>query len=109
MGKPKYRIKRDDLVMVIAGKDKGKTGRVLKVLTDRERIVVEGVARVRRHQKPVGEQPGGIIDKEAPIHISNVALWDAEEGRRVKVGYRFLEDGQKVRVDRQTGAVLDDA
>jgi large subunit ribosomal protein L24 len=103
----KCRIKRGDQVVVVAGKDKGQTGRVLRVLPAKRQVIVEGVRRVRRHQRPVGDQPGGILDKEMPIDISNVALWDATEGRKVKVGYRTLDDGRKVRVDRSTGAVLD--
>jgi len=103
----KCRIKRGDQVVVVTGKDKGRTGRVLKVIPGRRQVVVEGVRRVRRHQRPVGDQPGGIVDKEMPIDISNVALWNADEGRKVKVGYRTLEDGRKVRVDRNSGAVLD--
>ena len=103
----KCRIKRGDQVVVVAGKDKGQTGRVLRVLPAKRQVIVEGVRRVRRHQRPVGDQPGGILDKEMPIDISNVALWDAAEGRKVKVGYRTLDDGRKVRVDRSTGAVLD--
>lgn len=109
MAKPKFRIKRDDKVVVIAGKDKGRVGRVLRIITDEARVVVEGVNRVKRHQKPVGEQPGTILFKEAPIHISNVAYWNESEGRRVRVSYRTLEDGRKVRIDRATGAVLDNA
>ncbi len=103
----KSRIKRGDQVVVVAGKDKGQTGRVLRVLPAKRQVVVEGVRRVRRHQRPVGDQPGGIVEKEMPLDISNVALWNATEGRKVKVGYRTLEDGRKVRVDRSTGAVID--
>ena len=97
-------------VLVIAGKHKGKRGRVLRVMPADGRILVEGINRVKRHQKPMGDQPGAIIEKEAPIHISNVALWlgDAETGRRVKVAYRNV-DGRKVRVDRSTGDVIDNA
>jgi large subunit ribosomal protein L24 len=107
MSRAKLRIKRDDTVKVIAGKDKGKVGRVLRVDPEDGRVVVEGVARVKRHQKPVGEQPGAIVEKEASIHVSNVALWNAAENRTVKVAYRDLEDGKKVRVDRKTGATID--
>lgn len=103
MSRPKLRIKRNDEVVVITGKDKGKTGRVLRVLPEAGQVVVEGVRRVKRHQRPVGDQPGGILYKEMPIDISNVALWNAAENRRVKVGYRILDDGRKVRVDRKTG------
>ena len=106
MSKIKLRIKRDDLVQVIAGRDKGKIGRVISVNPEEARVTVEGVRRVKRHQKPVGDQPGALIEKEAPIHVSNVALWDAENNRRVKVAYKVIDD-QKVRVDRKSGAALD--
>jgi large subunit ribosomal protein L24 len=103
----KCRIKSGDEVIVTTGKDKGKVGRVVRVLPAERQIVVEGVRRVRRHRRPVGDTPGGIIEKEMPIDISNVALWNAAEKRRVRVAYRVIEDGRKVRVDRKTGAVLD--
>jgi large subunit ribosomal protein L24 len=104
--KNKCRIKNGDEVIVTAGKDKGKVGRVTRVLPAERQVVVEGVRRVRRHRRPVGDTPGGIIEKEMPIDISNVALWNATDSRRVKVTYR-VTDGKKVRVDRKTGAVLD--
>jgi large subunit ribosomal protein L24 len=103
----KLRIRSGDQVVVLTGKDKGRVGRVVRVLPAERHVVVEGVRRVRRHRRPVGDTPGGIIEKEMPIDISNVALWNATEGRRVKVAYRVLEDGRKVRVDRKTGAILD--
>jgi large subunit ribosomal protein L24 len=108
MAKPKFRIKCDDTVVVTAGKDKGKIGRVLNVLRDNSKIVVEGVAKVKRHQKPVGDNPGAILEKESPIHISNVALWDADAGQRIKVGYKVI-DGKKVRVNRKTGDLFGNA
>ena len=86
----KFKIKQGDLVQVIAGKDKGRTGKVLRVLRADGRILVEGLNLVKRHQKPTAEQPGQIVEKEAPLHISNVALWNADESRRVKVGYQLL-------------------
>ena len=104
--KNKCRIKSGDDVIVTTGKDKGTVGRVVRVLPAERQVVVEGVRRVRRHRRPVGERPGGIVEKEMPIDISNVALWDAAGGRRVKVTY-LVRDGKKVRVDRKTGAVLD--
>jgi large subunit ribosomal protein L24 len=103
----KSRIKAGDQVVVTTGKDKGTVGRVARVMPDDHKLVVEGVRRVRRHRKPVGDTPGGIVEKEMPIDVSNVALWNAAEKRRVKVAYKVLEDGRKVRVDRKTGAVLD--
>jgi len=108
MSKRTFRIKRDDTVVVTAGKDKGKVGRVLSILRDDAKVVVEGVHRVKRHQKPVGDNPGAIVEKEAPIHISNVSLWDAENSQRIKVGYKVI-DGKKVRVNRKTGDLVDNA
>ncbi|HJN74962.1 MAG TPA: 50S ribosomal protein L24 [Myxococcota bacterium] len=101
------KIRRGDQVVVITGKDKGKTGRVLKVLPTDGRIVVEGVNVVKKHQKPAGDQPGQILNKEAALNISNVALWNETEGRRVKAGFIFDEEGDKVRVDKKTGTRLD--
>ena len=101
-----YKIRRGDQVVVTAGKDKGKTGKVLQVLPARGRVVVEGVNLVKKHQKPVGEQPGQLLTKEAALHISNVALWNVAEQRRVKVGFDTV-DGKKVRVDKKTGNRID--
>jgi len=102
----KFKIKRGDTVVVIAGKESGKTGKVLQILPRNNRVLVEGVNMVKKHQKPVGEQPGQILHKEATLHISNVAIWNDAEKRRVKVGYQIV-DGTKVRVDRKTGARID--
>jgi large subunit ribosomal protein L24 len=102
----KQRIRSNDQVQVIAGSQKGQVGRVVRVLPDEGKVVVEGVHRVRRNQKPVGDQPGGVIEKELPIDISNVALWNADDSARVKVGFKVI-DGKKVRVNRETGARID--
>jgi large subunit ribosomal protein L24 len=104
--KVKLKIRRDDTVVVISGKHKGKIGKVVQVRPLEGRVVVEGVARVKRHVKAQGEQAGSIVEKEAAIHISNVALWNAEEGRRVKVGFKVAEDGSKSRIDRKTGTTV---
>jgi len=104
---PKFKIKRDDVVIVTAGKHKGRTGKVLQVLPEKSRVVVEKVNLVKRHVRPQGDRPGGTVEKEAPLHISNVALLDQESGKAVKVGRKFLEDGRKVRFNRKTGAVID--
>lgn len=103
----KLKIKRNDLVVVVAGKHKGKTGKVLRVLPESGRVVVEKINLVKRHVKPQGDRPGGVLEKEASLHISNVALWNASEGRKIKVGLKTLADGTRVRVDRKTGAELD--
>jgi large subunit ribosomal protein L24 len=104
----KFKIRNGDLVVVISGKQKGTTGRVVKVMPSKSQVVVEGVRVVKRHQKPVNDRPGGIVEKEMPISISNVALWNEEEGRRVKVRYE-TRDGVKVRVDKKTGDVVESA
>ena len=103
----KFKIKRDDVVIVTAGKHKGRTGKVLQVLADKSRVVVEKVNLVKRHVKPQGDRPGGTVEKEASLHISNVALLDQETGKAIKVGRKFLDDGRKVRFNRKTGAVID--
>lgn len=106
MSKNKMRIRSGDTVIVIAGKDRGKTGKVLRIDTTDRKVAVEGVAVVKRHVKPVGEQAGGVVYKESLIDASNVALWDAAEGRRVKIGFQEIE-GRKVRIDRKSGAPID--
>jgi large subunit ribosomal protein L24 len=103
----KFKIKRDDVVVVTAGKHKGKTGRVLRVVRDANRVVVERVNLVKRQVKAQGERAGGTVEKEAPLHISNVALWNQQEGRPMRVGWKVLEDGRKVRFDKKTGTVID--
>jgi large subunit ribosomal protein L24 len=105
----KLKIKKGDRVVVITGKDKGKTGDVLKVLPKDERVVVQGVNLVKRHTRPAMGNPGGIVEKEATIHVSNVAHIDPKENKPTRVGYKKLEDGRKVRVARRSGEVLDRA
>jgi large subunit ribosomal protein L24 len=92
------KIRRDDEVIVLAGKDKGKTGKVTKVLVEDSKVFVEGVNLIKKHQKPVPQlqQPGGIVEKEAPIHVSNVAILNPKTGKADRVGFR-VEDGKKVR------------
>ncbi len=102
------RIKKGDTVVVIAGKDKGKTGKVLQVLPKENRVIVEGINIITKHQRPDQQlQQGGIINREAAIHASNVMLWDKNTDQGVRVGYKFLEDGQKVRVNKKTGETID--
>jgi len=107
--KIKFKIHRDDTVVVIAGKFKGRVGKVVRVIPEDGRVVVEGVALQKRHVKAQGDQAGRIIEKERPIHVSNVAIWNVDEKRRVKVGLKTQEDGTKVRVDKKTGSNLDQA
>ncbi len=102
------KIKKGDRVQVLSGRDKGKRGEVLAVQPTENRALVQGVNMVKRHQKPTGmNQPGGIIEKEAPIHLSNLALIDPKSDKPTRVGFRVLEDGKKVRVARASGEVLD--
>jgi len=104
---PKLKIKKGDHVVVITGKNKGKKGEVLRVLPDENRAIVRGVAVVKRHQRQTASQEGGIVSKEAPIHISNLALEDPKDGKPTRVGYKFLKDGRKVRFARRSGEVID--
>ena len=101
---PKMKIKKNDTVIILSGDDKGKTGVVKKALPRESKVVVEGLNMVKRHTKPSQSTPGGIISKEAAIHISNVAI--VKEGKATKVGYKTV-DGRKVRVARKTGDVID--
>ena len=92
----KIKIKRDDNVLVIAGEHKGSMGRVIKVINDQNKVIVEGVNVIKKHSKPSAQNPqGGIVEKEAPIHVSNLSL-TTPDGQATRVGYR-LEDGNKVR------------
>ncbi len=102
------KIRKGDRVQVLAGRDKGKRGEVITVMPSEGRALVRGVNMVKRHQKPRGlNQPGGIIEKEAPIHLSNLALIDPKSDRPTRVGFRVLEDGRKVRYAKSSGEVLD--
>ncbi|MBE3597217.1 MAG: 50S ribosomal protein L24 [Hydrogenibacillus sp.] len=101
-------VKKGDEVMVISGKDKGKKGRVLAAFPKKQRVLVEGVNIVKKHQKPSVQYPqGGIIEKEAPIHVSNVMPIDPKTGRPTRVGYKVLPDGRKVRIAKRSGEPLD--
>ncbi len=105
-GPIKLKIRKGDRVVVRTGKDKGKTGEVLRVMPKENRAIVQGVNMVKRHQRQTATQEGGIIVKEAPIHISNLALVDPASGQATRVGWRFLEDGTKVRVAKRSGEVI---
>ena len=99
----KIKIKTGDTVRVMSGKDRGKTGTVLKVIRDKDRVLVEGVNIVTKRVKPTAEKPeGGLVEKEAPIHISNVMLVDPKEGVPTRVGYKFV-DGKKIRYSKKNG------
>jgi len=101
------KIKKGDHVVVLTGKDKGKHGEVLKVMPAENRAIVKGVAMIRRHQRQTATQDGGIISKEAAIHMSNLAIEDPKDGKPTRVGFKFLKDGRKVRVAKRSGEVID--
>ncbi|MCB5165950.1 50S ribosomal protein L24 [Streptomyces bambusae] len=99
------KIKKGDLVQVITGKDKGKQGKVIQAMPAENRVLVEGVNRVKKHTKAAQNQAGGIVITEAPIHVSNVQLVVEKDGKKVvtRVGYRFDDEGNKIRVAKRTG------
>ncbi len=102
------KIKRDDDVIVIAGRDKGKQGKVLQVLSD-GRLLVSGVQIIKKHQKPNPQMgvAGGIVEKEAPIDVSNIALFNKESNKADRVGFKLLDDGKKIRIFKSTGQAVD--
>ncbi len=99
------RIKKGDQVIVITGRDKGKTGEVVKAMPKENKVVVQGINLVKRHTKPSQESAGGIISKESPIHVSNVAFIDPKSGKATRIGFK-IENGQKVRVAKRSGEVI---
>ncbi|MEI7027599.1 50S ribosomal protein L24 [Paenibacillus sp. y28] len=101
-------VKKDDTVIVISGKDKGKKGRVIAAYPRQNRVLVEGVNMIKKHAKPSPTNPqGGILDQEAPIHVSNVMHVDPKNGKPTRIGYKVLDNGKKVRVAKQSGEVID--
>ena len=101
------KIKKGDKVVVISGSDKGRTGEVLKVLPEASRVVVQGIAVVKRHTRPSGANAGGIIEKEASIHVSNVAHIDPKDSKPTRVGFKLVDGDRKVRFAKRSGEVLD--
>jgi large subunit ribosomal protein L24 len=103
----KLKIKKGDNVIVISGRDKGRTGEVLRVFPAQGRVIVQGVHIARRHTRPRMGEPGGIVEKELALHISNIAHVDPASGKPTRVGYKILGDGRKVRFARRSGEVID--
>lgn len=101
------KIKKGDRVVVLTGKDKGKTGEVLQAFPKESKVVVQGVNVVKRHQRATATQQGGIVEKEAKIDVSNVALVDPKDSKPTRVGFKTLDDGRKVRVAKRSGEVID--
>ncbi len=103
----KFAVKKGDKVIVLAGKDKGRTGEVVSVLREDRRAIVSGINMVKRHTKQSQTEEGGIVSKEASIHLSNIALQDPKDGKATRVGYKHLDDGRKVRFAKRSGEVID--
>lgn len=103
----KMKIKKGDRVFVTTGKDKGKTGDVLKVFTKTDRVLVQGANMIKRHTRPTQSAAGGIVEKEASIHVSNVAHIDPKDDKPTRVGFKVLEGGNKVRFAKRSGEVID--
>jgi large subunit ribosomal protein L24 len=106
--KGRFSVKKNDLVMVIGGKEKGKSGRILRVFPRKNRVLVEKINFIKRHTRPSGQQrQGGIVEREAPIHVSNVMVVCERCNRPIRVGRKILDDGKRTRVCRKCGEVLD--
>ena len=103
----KLKIKKGDKVVVLTGRDRGKSGEVLRVERAENRVIVQGVNMMKRHTAPRPGEPGGIVEREAAIHVSNVAHIDPKSQQPTRVGYRFLDDGRKVRFAKRSGEILD--
>jgi large subunit ribosomal protein L24 len=103
----KLKIKKGDKVVVITGRDKGKTGEVKQVMPAENRVIVDGVNMVKRHTSPSAGNAGGIVEKEASIHVSNIAYVDPKTDKPTRIGYKTLEDGRKVRFARRSGEIID--
>jgi large subunit ribosomal protein L24 len=101
------RIRKGDKVVVVTGRDKGRSGEVIQVMREEDRALVRGVHMAKRHQRQTAAQEGGIISKETPIHLSNLALADPKDGKPTKVGFKILPDGKKVRVAKRSGVEID--
>ena len=101
----KLKLKKGDEVIVLSGKDKGKTGKIVKIITKKMKAVVSDINKVKKNQKPDNNQPGGIIDKEMPIHISNLSFYDPQLKKAVKIGYK-LENNKKIRFNKLSGKAI---
>jgi len=101
--KNKIKLKKGDEVIVLAGKDKGKRGKIVRVISEIRKVVVADVNKYKKHQKPGNNEPGGIIEKDMPIHISNVAFYDSKINKGIRVGYIFNKDQKKVRINKKSG------
>ena len=98
----KFKLKKGDEVIVLAGKDKGKTGKIIKILPKKMKAIVSEINKVKKNKKPDNDQPGGIIDKELPMHISNLSFYDPELKKGIKIGYKLKNDN-KIRINKSSG------
>ena len=103
----KFKIRKGDRVAILSGEDKGKTGEILKMIPDVRRAIVQGVNMVKRHTAPSQAGAGGVVEKEASIHVSNISLIDPKDDKATRVGFKSLEDGRKVRYAKKSGEVID--
>ena len=101
------KIRKGDKVVVLTGRDRGRSGEVIEVRPAEGRALVRGVNMVKRHQKQSAQQEGGIISKEAPIHLSNIAFADPKDGKATRIGFKVLADGKKIRIAKRSGAEID--
>ncbi len=101
------RIRKGDRVIILTGKNKGQTGEVLRVIPKEYRAIVQGVNMIKRHTRPSQTSSGGIVEKEAPVHLSNLAHIDPKSSEATRIGYKFLEDGRKVRYAKRSGELID--
>ena len=101
--KNKIKLKKGDEVIVLTGKDKGKRGKILKIIPDLRKVVVSDINKYKKHQKPGNNEPGGIIEKDMPMHISNVAFFDIDSSKGTRIGYNINKDGKKIRINKKSG------
>jgi large subunit ribosomal protein L24 len=101
--KNKIKLKKGDEVIVLTGKDKGKIGKIVSVIPDIRKVIVTDVNKYKKHQKPNNNEPGGIIEKDMPLHVSNVAFYDSSSKKGIRVGYTFNKDGKKMRINKKSG------
>ena len=99
----KFKLKKGDEVIVLTGKDKGKKGKIVRVIPSTSKVIVTDINKYKKHQKPGNNEPGGIVEKDMPIHISNVAFYDSKANKGVRVGYSIIKDGKKIRINKKSG------
>ncbi len=101
--KNKLKLKKGDEVIVLAGKDKGKKGKIVRVISELRKVVVSDINKYKKHQKPGNNEPGGIIEKDMPLHVSNVAFFDPKLNKGIRVGFSFNKEGKKIRINKKSG------